>query len=191
MKQQEVTMKKIGEIKYYITPFPAFTAARISGELAKVLAPILGSFAPLVKGMNAEDVNKTGSQKGDKEAANENNDVMNMDIEEALPAISDALSQLDGNNLERLMKQLLTDNRNIAYDDEDGDTVHLTYDAANEIFCGEFQDMLMLCWEVIKLNFSGFFKKIAGRSGNLQEFTDQAKKRLVMVSGTKSGESST
>ena len=182
MKQQETSMKKIGNVNFYIMPFPAFTAARISGELASVLAPVLGSFAPLVKGMNEDGEN------GEKKP--EENDVMNMDIEEALPAISDALSQIDGYKLENLMKQLLVNNKNISYENEDGEVNRLTYDDANEIFCGEFQDMILLCWEVIKKNFSGFFKKIAGRSGSLQEFTDQAKKRLKMDKiGSTNGES--
>lgn len=175
MKQMEVTMKKIGETNFYITPFPAFTSARISGELASVLAPILGSFGPMVKGADLDNTEN----------------IMNENIEEALPIISDALSQLEGEKLEHLMKQLLVDHKNIAYDDEDGETDRLTYEAANELFCGEFQDMILLCWEVIKLNFSGFFKKIAGQSGNLQNFTDMAKKRLKMgKTGMKNGESS-
>lgn len=182
MKQQEVTHKAIGGIDFYITPFSAFTSARISGDLASVLAPVLGSFAPLVKGM---DPNEVGDKTSD-------NDIMNMDMEEALPAISDALSQLDGDKIERLMKELLINYKNIAYDNENGETERLTFDSANEVFCGEFQDMLLLCWEVIKINFGGFFKKIAGRSGNLREFTEQAKKQLKMgKTGSTNGESST
>ena len=192
MKQQEVTHKAIGGIDFYITPFSAFTSARISGDLASVLAPVLGSFAPLVKGM---DPNEVGNKEaGDKEAGDKtsDNDIMNMDMEEALPAISGALSQLDGDKIERLMKELLINYKNIAYDNEDGETERLTFDSANEVFCGEFQDMLLLCWEVIKINFGGFFKKIAGRSGNLREFTEQAKKRLKMgKTGSTNGESST
>lgn len=177
MRQMDVTMKKIGDIKFYITPFPAFTTARISGELAKVLAPILGSFAPVLKGAEAdgEDVN-----------------LLDVNIEDAMPVVMDALSQLDGESFERLMRQLLTDYKNISFDNEDDETERLTYDNANEIFCGEFQDMLLLCWEVIKLNFSGFFKKIAGQSGGLQKIMAQAAKTpRGRKAGTKSGETST
>lgn len=176
MKQMEVTMKKIGDTKFYITPFPAFTAARISGELASVIAPILGSFAPMLKGVDANNADN----------------LMDTNIDEALPVLADALSQLEGNKFEHLMKQLLTDYKNVAYDNEDGETERLTYDNANEVFCGEIQDMLLLCWEVIKLNFGGFFKKIAGQSGSLQGFTDRAMKMLKMgKAGTKNGATST
>ncbi len=176
MKQMDVTTKKIGDFYFYITPFPAFTAARISGELASVIAPVLGSLSPLMKGA---DVNN---------AVN----IADMDVDEAFPAVADALSQLDGEKFEHLMKQLLIDYKNIAYDNENNETERLTYDAANEIFCGEMQDMLILCWEVIKLNFGGFFRKIAGQSGDLQDITDQAVKKLKgKNSGTKNGEAST
>ena len=106
--------------------------------------------------------------------------------------IEQAIQNLGYPGVERLMKELLINYKNIAYDNEDGETERLTFDSANEVFCGEFQDMLLLCWEVIKINFGGFFKKIAGQSGNLQGFMDQAKKRLKMgKTGSTNGESST
>ena len=41
----------------------------------------------------------------------------------------------------------------------------LDQDTANEVFCGEIQDMFLLMWYVIQVNFSGFFKKLAARFG--------------------------
>ena len=175
MKQMEVTTKKIGDNTFYISPFPAFTSARISGDLASVIAPIIGSFAPMLKGVDA----------------NSTEDLMNKDMDEVLPVLSEALAQLEGDKLEDLIKQLLIDYKNISYDDEDGEATRLTYDAANEIFCGEMQDMFVLCWEVIKLNFGGFFKKIAGQSGNLLDITKRVKKIPKAKAGTKDGEAST
>ena len=175
MKQMEVTTKKIGDNTFYISPFPAFTSARISGDLASVIAPIIGSFAPMLKGVDA----------------NSTEDLMNKDMDEVLPVLSEALAQLEGDKLEDLIKQLLIDHKNISYDDEDGEATRLTYDAANEIFCGEMQDMFVLCWEVIKLNFGGFFKKIAGQSGNLLDITKRVKKIPKAKTGTKDGEAST
>jgi len=175
MKQMEVTTKKIGDNTFYISPFPAFTSARISGDLASVIAPIIGSFAPMLKGVDA----------------NSTEDLMNKDMDEVLPVLSEALAQLEGDKLEDLIKQLLIDYKNISYDDEDGEATRLTYDAANEIFCGEMQDMFVLCWEVIKLNFGGFFKKIAGQSGNLLDITKRVKKIPKAKTGTKDGEAST
>ena len=43
----------------------------------------------------------------------------------------------------------------------------LDKDLADEVFCGELQDMFILCYEVIKLNFKGFFKRVGIQSGSL------------------------
>lgn len=154
MKQMETTEKKIGESTFYIRPFPAFTAANISGELAAVIAPLLASIAPLF------------GRDADQEA-----DIMDMDIDKAMPSISNAFSSLSGEKFESLMKKLLINSGNISVmNDEvtEGETQRLTYDLANEVFCGEVQDMYILCFEVIRLNYKGFFKKLGGRFGNLQ-----------------------
>lgn len=155
MKRMEVTEKTIGENTFYIRPFAAFTAANVSGEVISVLSPILGGLAPLFGDM------EIGSGK-------ETDSVMDMDIEKALPSITDALSSVSGDKIEHLMKRLLIDNSNISVEgpDTEGDVRVLDRDLANEVFCGEIQDMLILCFEVIKLNFKGFFKKFAARSGS-------------------------
>lgn len=175
MKQMEVTTKKIGDNTFYISPFPAFTSARISGDLAAVIAPILGGFAPMLKDVDAQNTDA----------------IMEKDMDEVLPVLSEALSHLEGDTLESLLKELLINHKNIAYEDEDGEAARLTFDVANELFCGEMQDMFVLCWEVIKLNFSGFFKKIAGQSGNLLDITKLAKKTQKAKIGTKGGATST
>lgn len=161
MKRMEVTEKEIGENTFYIRPFAAFTAANISGEVVSVLSPVLGGLAPLFGNM------ETGSgKKGSMGTETEN--VMDMDIEKALPSITDALSNVSGDKIEHLMKRLLIDNGNISVEgpDTDGDVKVLNRDLADEVFCGEIQDMLILCFEVIKLNFNGFFKKLGARSGS-------------------------
>lgn len=152
MKQMEVTEKTIGQNTFYIRPFPAFVAVNISGELASVLTPILGGLASIVGG-NAE-----------------NGNILDTDIDQALPAITQAFSGISGDKFERLMKKLLIDNKNISVEGEatDGDTKLLTMDLANEVFCGEIQDMYILCFEVIKINFKGFFEKIGAQFGSLK-----------------------
>jgi hypothetical protein len=42
-------------------------------------------------------------------------------------------------------------------------------DIVNEIFCGDVQDMFILAFYVIRLNFNGFFKRLAGPSGKAGE----------------------
>lgn len=149
MKQLEPTVVKVGGNKFYITPFPAFKAVNISGELASVLTPLLSAFAPLV--------------------GNDSGDLMDIDVSKAAEAMS-GCSAIQGDKLEVLVRKLLI-NGNIVVEcpNEDGDTepMRLDMDLANEIFCGEVQDMFVLCFHVIKLNFNGFFKKIANLSGKV------------------------
>lgn len=150
MKQLEVTRKEIGEAVFYIKPFPAFTAAHISGDLANLVAPLFGGIAGAFGNSKSEDI-------------------MNMEIDEALPSVSSAFSNLSGDKFERLMKKLLIEHKNISVECEatGGETKVLTYDLANEVFCGEVQDMYILCFEVIRLNYKGFFKKLGARFGGL------------------------
>ena len=165
MKQMEVTEKKIGESTFYIKPFPAFTAANISGELASIFTPIIGSIAPLLGG-----------------AADGNVNIMDAEIDQALSAVTNAFSGLSGEKFESLMKKLLIVNKNISVENAeatDGECKLLTYDLANEVFCGEVQDMYMLCFEVIKLNYKGFFKKLGARFGNLQGLLEKVSPSLA------------
>lgn len=155
MKRMDVTEKRIGENVFYLKPFPAFTAANISGELAALITPMVSGLAPLL---------------GGKATAA---DIMSVELEDAAPAITGAFSSLSGDKVERLMKKLLIDNRNISVDNpENGKTEILSMDLANEIFCGEVQDMFLLCFEVIKINFGGFFKKLGAQFGDLQGLTE-------------------
>ncbi len=160
MKQMEVTEKKIGEYTFYIRPFPAFVAANISGELAALLTPMIGSLAPLAGGAMKENSEQTSKS-----------DVMDVEIETALPAISNAFSSVSGDKFESLMKKLLINQKNVSVSGEatNGEVKELSLDIANEVFCGEVQDMYLLCFYVIKLNFGGFFKKLGTQFGNLQE----------------------
>ena len=156
MKQQETTQKTIGENTFYIRPVPAFRAANISGELVKILSPAVGAIASAVgvSGANAKDA-----------AAS----VMDMDIDEVAPKLGDAFSGLSGDSIERLMKKLLIESGNISVEGPttNGDVKVMDLDIANEVFCAEIQDMFILCFEVVKVNFRGFFSKIADRFGGL------------------------
>lgn len=165
MKRLETTEKIIGNAKFYIRPFAAFTAANISGELAALITPMVSSLAPLL---------------GDKATAA---DVMNVEIEKAAPAITGAFSSLSGDKIERLMKKLLIDNQNISVeaDATDGRLVIMDYDIANEVFCGDVQDMYILCWEVVKINFGGFFKKLGAQFGDLSGLTEKEAPSLTSM----------
>jgi len=145
LRQMEPTVEKVGGMKFYITPFPAFKAANLTGELASVLAPLLGVLAPLVN---------DGS-------------LMDVDVGKAAEAMANCTA-IDGDKLEKLMKKLLLGGHiTVEFTNEEGEPEgeKLNEDLANEIFCGDVQDMFALCFHVIKLNFNGFFKKFAALSG--------------------------
>jgi len=150
MKQLESTTVTVGENTFYIRPFPAFKAANISGKLASIVTPLLAGLLPL-----ADKIGEDG--KG----------AFDVSLDEAAPAITGAFSALSGDKLESILKELLITNKNVSFDDQTtGKTVLLTEDAANELFCTDTQDMFLLAFEVIKLNFKGFFEKLGSRFGS-------------------------
>ena len=153
LKQVEPTVEKVGGNKFYITPFAAFKAANLTGELASVLAPLLGARAPLV--------NDGG--------------LMDMDAGKAAEAMANCTA-IEGDRLEKLMKKLLLGGHiTVELTNEEGETEgeRLNEDLANEIFCGDVQNMFVLCFHVIKLNFNGFFKKFAALSGKAGSAEDK------------------
>lgn len=153
MRRMDTTEKTIGDNTFYIRPFSAFTSASISGELSSAIAPIIGELAPLLD-------DKDGKKDFDLEK---------IDVKEALPAIAGAIGAIDGDKLEHLMRRLLVDYKNVSVEGEitNNSAKLLSMDLANEIFCCELQDMLLLCYEVIKVNFGGFFKKLGVQFGDV------------------------
>ena len=159
MKQQDATPVLVGDTTFYIRPFPAFKSANIFGQLTKTITPVAGGLLSLVGG--------TGDEKS----------IFDLNLEEAAPALAGAVSGLSGTVVETLLRQLLVDYGNIAYDDpETGATPKLTMDKANDLFCGEVQDMFILAFKVIKLNYSGFFGKLTSRFGSLAGLAEKLEK---------------
>ena len=157
MRQLEPVIKKVGDYEFAIKPFPAFKAANLTGELASTLAPVVGAFTPLLSRAVSG-----GTDKGE-----DGTSLMDMDVDEAAKALSNC-SEISGDKLERLMKKLLLGGDiSVKYKDDDGNERRdkLDEDLANELFCGEVQDMFVLCVHVIQLNFNSFFKRIAAQSG--------------------------
>ena len=165
MRQMETTTADVGGMKFYIRPFPAFKAANLTGELASVLAPLLGVLAPLV----TKEDNGGG--------------LMDIDVKDAAEAMS-GCSAISGDKLELLMKKLLLGGHIVVEtpDEENGGVEGkvLDMDIANEVFCGEVQDMFVLCFHVIKLNFNGFFKRIAGQSGKAGSAEEEKTPRAIL-----------
>ncbi len=162
LKQMEPTKEKVGGYNFYIKPFAAFKAANLTGELASVLAPLLAALAPLVSDQ------KEGS-------------LMDVDASQAAEALSNC-TNISGDKMEKLMQKLLLGGHIVVeLPDEEGETKaeRLDMDIANEIFCGEVQDMFILCFHVIKLNFNGFFKKIAGLSGKAGSAIPKTPRKVI------------
>jgi hypothetical protein len=158
LRQMESKRVTVGDNDFYLRPFPAFKAANLTGELASVLAPVIGVLAPIVGDSN----------------------VMDVDVTKAAEALS-GVSVIDGDRLEILMKKLLLGgNIVIEYVDENGERQQerLERDLADEVFCGNVQDMFVLCVHVIKLNFSGFFEKLATLSGKAEQVAKAPRKIL-------------
>lgn len=165
-KQLEYQQVTIGENTFHIRPFAAFTAANISGEIAALLTPILGGVAAAVPSTTLNDIT---------DVDNIGDSLMDMDIDAALPVMAKAFSGISGDKFEALMKKLLITHKNISVDDEnkaDGVSI-LTYDLANEIFCGDVQDMYVLCYHVIRINYKGFFKKVGGLFGKRKQSAEE------------------
>ena len=163
LKQLETTHVKVGDMKFYIKPFAAFKAANLTGELASTLAPLLGVLAPLVN-----DESEGG--------------LMDIDVRTAADAMA-GCTALSGDKLEQLMRKLLLGGH-IVVEVLDGegnvDGQILDNDTANEVFCGEVQDMFILCFHVIKLNFNGFFKRFTGLSGKVGTVEEPKTPRKIL-----------
>lgn len=149
MKRQEKTEFHIGEYTFYVNKFSAFYSANISAELTKAISPVIGGIAPLVGGFG------------------EQFSLADVDLDKAGAALQTAFSQLSGEDIEKIIAKLLVVTKNVSFSGPltEGNVRILTMDDADEIFCGEVENMILLCVKVIELNYKGFFKKLAARFG--------------------------
>lgn len=152
MKQFDVACeRRLSGNVFFIRPFPAFVSANLSGEVTALIIPVLGSILPVIGGASGSDEDS----------------LFDMDVEKAAPALAGALSGVNGDKIESLLKKLLVKHGNISVElDGEHEVQKLTEDLANEIFCGDAQDMFILAFDVIKANFSGFFTKIQSLFGD-------------------------
>lgn len=162
LKQTETTQVVVGEKNFYITKFPAFKAANLTGELTSLLAPLFGVLAPLVDDDSTDGL-------GD------------VDVTKAASALS-GCADISGDKLELLMQKLLLGGHiAVEVEDEEGnvEAERLTKDVANEVFCGDVQDMFVLCFHVIKLNYNGFFKKFGNLSGKVKAAEGKTTRKIL------------
>ena len=156
VKMMQPTEQKIGGNTFYIYPLPAFTAANLSADVISLLAPLVGGIAGALG---------SGSQ-GD--AMGESKGLMDMDVSEAAPHIAGAFSSLSADKTERLLRNLLMNKNVVVKQEGSADVDYLTEDKCNEIFCGNVQNMFVLAFHVIKVNYGDFFESIGSRSGSVK-----------------------
>ena len=154
MKKHEIKQERVlSGNRFFVRPFGAFKAANMSGEIISLLTPILAGVAPIIAGAEVKDGNVS---------------VLDMDAEKAAPHLANAMGGINGDKLEALLKKLLIQYKNVSVELEgEHEAQILTEDVADDVFCGDTQDMFILAFDVIKANYSGFFKKLGGQFGGV------------------------
>ena len=125
----------------------------------------------------------------DNEGDDEDGDLMDIDVNDAAASISKSMEGFSGSKVESMMKKLLIAHKNVVVelpvmDEDDVETGEysqeiLDMDIVNEIFCGDVQDMFILAFYVIRLNFNGFFKRLAGPSGKAGEAIAKKMRKIL------------
>ena len=150
MKRFEPKEVIVSDRTFHIFPFGAFKAANLSGELAQIAIPLLTAITALPSSGDGENP-------------------LDRDLSELTPALASAFDSLSGDKVESLLKKLLTQSQNVSIDLENGETVVLTEDLVNEVFCCDIIGIYQLAFEVIRTNFGGFFEKLGNLSGSVTE----------------------
>ena len=156
MRQFEIKAEKtINGNRFYIRPFAAFKAVNISGEIMSLMIPVLAAATPVAEAV---------FRKSDEVS------LLDVDAEKIAPALANMVSGISGDKMEGFLKTLLVRHGNVSVTAKgESEPVTMTEDDADEIFCGEVQDMFVLAVEVIKANYSGFFGKLGSRFGGVIE----------------------
>lgn len=159
LKRTEKTKITIGDYDFYVSKFGAFKSANLSGELVRLFTPIIASIVPAAsKLLGGDDDSQSIFDKKIDEG-----------LESLAPALAGAFDNLSGNQLEALMRKLLIEERNISFVEKDCMDLNrvkvMEWEDADELFCGDLQDMYQLAIKVIQLNYKGFFKKLAAQYG--------------------------
>lgn len=173
-RQIDPKIVEVGGRKFSIYPFGAFYSANLSGELTRFFGPFIAGGAPILQALMSDDKQDTN-------------------IAELLPGMMSAMENLDGNKVEAMLTKLLIAQGNIyveAQDDFGNKAIKaLTRDVADNLFVQDVQDMYILAFEVIRLNFGGFFGKLLGQYG-LQELVGKMLTTATTESSTSASSNS-
>lgn len=156
VKMMEPEKVSIGENMFYIYPLPAFAAANMSGELMALMLPMASAIAPAF---------------GKKES------VLDTDASDAATYLAGAFSSLSGDKVEEILRKLLLSGHVGVQMEGEADAQWLSEDLSNAIFCANAQDMFILSYHVIRVNYKGFFGRLGNLSGS-QKIQDVMKQRF-------------
>ncbi|CAB4197804.1 hypothetical protein UFOVP1309_35 [uncultured Caudovirales phage] len=140
----------IGQTEYTAMKMNAFEANRILLRLNKIILPVIGG---LTKGKQGASIN-----------------ILDADLSEVTGIIAENLTE---EIMDTIVLPMFTQSRVYMVEKKvfikDGMSINQAFTADN-LF-----DLYELIWEVLKLNFSSFFAKTAGRFGNLTAGVQTAK----------------
>lgn len=147
-KSAKITEQSIGEFKFYISPFGAWTAQRVMFQVKSALVKSFGGSVERMGGLAKEK------------------NILDASL---FPIIFQILRDLDGDVAEGLIKTLLVEHKNISFEpiDSPGSREPLDFSATDTIFCGDLQNMYALAAWVIMVNYESFFDRKASPFGDL------------------------
>ena len=132
----EIQLKTVNDVVFHVQCFDPFTALRVLGDLQRVLSPIVGS---MVGSANATDV--------------ESINILSKSISNICNGLHD---YVDGETLVKLIEMLVREDY-ISVSIEGGTPKRLSKDLVNLVFNGNPGGVLELAYEVVKVNYGGFF----------------------------------
>ncbi|MCD8201908.1 MAG: hypothetical protein LUD47_07580 [Clostridia bacterium] len=141
-KYDETKEYKVGGHSYFVKPFRAMTAVRLSADVLKIITPFFDGF---VQGDNLSDLK-------------------NLDLSVIVDGLEKCLADTDGKQIEDALEKLLIRHDNIAVD-YDGQTQYLTEEILDEWMAGDIENIFVLAFYVVKENYQGFFARFSTQSG--------------------------
>ena len=132
----DIKLKTVNDVVFHVQCFDPFTALRVLGDLQRVLSPIVGS---MVGSANATDVESINI------------------LSKSISNICNGLHEyVDGDTLVKLIEMLVREDY-ISVSIEGGTPKRLSKDLVNLVFNGNPGGVLELAYEVVKVNYGGFF----------------------------------
>lgn len=144
-----------GDSVFYIRPLDPFLSVNLLGDLTKTLSPIAGKASAAA----------VGGDKGKGKQSIFDTELNAASIEGIFTAIAE---NVDGAKIESLIKRILNE-QYVSVRLPGQEAVRLTREVIAELFTGNAQDMLMLAFEVLKVNYGGFTKLFRSLSGNVPD----------------------